>query len=81
MAGIGACATANMFESEIVITQVQFNKTISLWTHHDDTVRRVKELIEECEGIPQEGQKLLFQCKGILDDNFRMGNLYTSADA
>ena len=55
MAGIGACATANMFESEIVITQVQFNKTISLWTHHDDTIRRVKELIEECEGIPQEG--------------------------
>ena len=81
MAGIGSCATANMFEIEVVISEPILRvrcgkKTISSWVWHNSTVRCVKESIEEQVGIPQDMQRLVFSGRGILEDEFCMGHLF-----
>ena len=75
MAGIGSCATSNMYEVEVVISE-PVQKTISSWVWYNSTARCVQERLEDQVGIPQDTQRLVFPGRGILDDEVRMGHLF-----
>ena len=55
-----------------------WDKTIDVWLWHLDTVEKVKQIINDEQTIPKDAQRVFLPGTGILDNEIRVGRLYTS---
>ena len=70
----------NFYLKMQMIIKIINGKTFTLFVEHSDTIKIVKDRIQEKQGIPSNQQRLIF-CAQELEDNRTLSNYNTQKES